>query len=313
MELFDVLDQAAASSSSSSNSLLQGPIGSGASTLLLQSFSYALESSWVVIYVPRSINLVDSSSPYAYNEALQTYLQPAIARAMLEKILSVNKSVIANMSTRSESVSLDKGPAIEAGTLLTEVIQEGLKSTATPVATQQVLELVLKTLVQQTDVPVLMAIDSAQALFSTSSYRDADYRQLKSYELAIPRLLHACLRKTGAGSFGGIQRGKVLLALSLQHKEWPAPVELRRALRLNHVDAYTKMDDTMQQIVEECQIDKIEVGSALAKEEAASLFEIARSQGGLWSAADDEVLLAKLVESGGNLGTFHRSLRSSIL
>ena len=283
------------------------------STLLLQSFSYALESSWVVIYIPRTINLVDSSSPYSYNPSLQTYLQPAIARSMLEKILSINEDLLAKISTPDGAITLDRGTKIETGTKLTDVIREGLKSSATAVASQQVLETVLRTLVQQRNVPVLMAIDGAQALFSSSLYRDADYKQLQSYELAVPRLLQACLRKTGSGSFGGIQRGIVLSALSLQHKEWPIPDEMNSAMQLDFVEPYARLDNVMQQVIRDCQFEKLDLGAGLTRAEAISLFDLARQQGGLWNTANDELLMTKLVESGGNLGTFDRSLRSSIL
>jgi small subunit ribosomal protein S29 len=272
-----------------------------------------MESSWIVIYIPRAINLVDSSSPYAYSETLQTYLQPAIARSILERILAINGDLLSRIETGDGSVTLDRDVKIKPHSKLTEVIREGLKTSASPAATQQILEITLKTLVQQKEVPVLMAIDGVQALFSQTMYRDADYKQLKSYQLAVPRLLQACLRKSGPGSFGGVQRGMTLTASSLQHKEWPLPIEMESALRLKKVDPYTKLDETMLSILQDCDLEKLEFGLELTRPEAASLFAIAKQEGGMWNMANDEFFMAKLMESGGNLGVFDRSLRGSIV
>ncbi|UZJ54476.1 hypothetical protein CBS101457_003796 [Exobasidium rhododendri] len=313
LRLFDILDKSAASSSSSPNTLLLGPTGSGLSTLLLQSFSYALESSWIVIYIPRTINLVDSSSPYVYSEVLQTYLQPDIARGILERLLSINETSLSKLTIGGEAVKLDRGLTIEANTNVTLVAREGLKNTASPTATQQILEIVLKRLIQQNDVPVLVAIDGAQALFSTTTYRDADYRQLKSYELAVPRLLQSCLRKSGPGSFGGVQKGKVLTAYSLQHKEWPISDELKSALELENVDPYKKLDPIMHALIQDCEFEKVDFELELTKSEAISLFEVAKEEGQLWHASSDEYFMTKLVESGGNMGVFDRSLRKSAM
>jgi len=232
---------------------------------------------------------------------------------MLEKILAINENQLSKLTTEGNAINLDRGLTIEANTKLTEVIREGIKSNTSPTATQQILEIVLKTVVQQKETPVLMAIDGAQALFSTTMYRDADYRQLKSYELAVPRLLQSCLRKSGPGSFGGVQRGKVLTAFSLQHKEWPVPAEMKSAVQLDIVDPYTKMDTIMHAILQDCEFEKLDFGLELTKLEAISLFELARQEGGMWNATNDEYFMTKLVESGGNLGVFDRSLRSSIM
>lgn len=309
-----MLDKSSASSSSSSsNLLLQGSTGSGTSTLLLQCFSYALESSWIVIYIPRTINLVDSSSPYSYNEALQTYLQPEIARNLLQKILANNESSLSKLDTGAESITLDGGLTLQPNTTITKAIQAGFKTETTAAATQQILELTMKIIIQQKEIPVLMAIDGAQALFSKSRYRDADYRELQSYELAVPRILQTCLRKDGPGSYGGVQRGKVLASFSLQHSEWPVPLEVQAGARLQSIDAYAKLDETMLGIVEDCRFDTMEIASALTMNEAASLAELARDEGGRWTAISDEFFMSKLVESGGNIGTFDRSLRKSTL
>jgi small subunit ribosomal protein S29 len=240
-------------------------------------------------------------------------LQPEIARTLLEKILAINGNNLAKLSIGEKSVALEGGLTIEANATLTRAIEAGLKSNASPAAAQQILELVLKTIMQQRDIPVLMAIDGAQALFSTTLYRDPDYRQLQSYELAVPRLLHSCLRKDGPGSFGGVQRGKIITAFSLQHKEWPVPVEVKAGLKLEDVDAYAKVNQIMLGILQDCRFSTMDIPSALTLAEAVSLADLAREEGGRWSSISDEYLMSKVLESGGSIGTFDKSLRKSTM
>jgi hypothetical protein len=54
--------------------------------------------------------------------------------------------------------------------------------------TVEALEGVLATLAEQTEFPVLIAIDEVQALFSTSGLRTPDYKILESYHLSTPNL-----------------------------------------------------------------------------------------------------------------------------
>lgn len=284
----------------------------GISTLILQCVSYALESSWIVVYIPRAINLVDSSSPYTYSETLKTYLQPTIARGILERLLAIHRDNLLKLSIPTQ-ITLDGGNNLEKGLNLAKAIEIGLGKDATPATTQQTLEAIMKVLSQQAEIPFLLAIDGAQALFSTTRYRDRDYRQLQSYELAVPRLLQACLRRSGPGSLGQERRGLALSAFSLQHKEWPVPVEVRTALRLDDVDAYARLDEIMLGIVEECQMSTVDIPPSLSLTEAASLYDLARDEGGLWSQNSDEALMSKIAESGGNIGTFDRSLRRSVI
>lgn len=205
LDVLDTLDKSR--SSPTPNTLFQAPIGYGVSTLLLQAFSYALESSWIVIYLPRTVGLVDSSSPYVYSETHQAYVQPELTRNLLQRILEVNKGQLSKIALQDGPFTLDGGSKVEQGTNLAAVIQEGLRSDASPAAVHTIFEVVMRAIVQQRQTPTLLALDGVQGLFSTSLYRDPDYRKLASYELGVPRTIQACLRREGVGSFGGVQSG----------------------------------------------------------------------------------------------------------
>lgn len=316
--MFSALDEAASTSTSSSNTILHAPTGSGTSTLLTQALSYALESGWLVISIPRVLRLVDNSSPYVYSEAQQTYQQPQVAQSLLEKILYVNQDLLGQVALADGAVSLGRSGKIEAGTNLSDVIRQGLTKGATPDTVQTVLEVVLRNIVQQRSVPVLVTFDGLQGLFSTSRYRDADYRPLESYELAVPRALQALLRKEQHSAMGGVQRGLVLGSSSLEHSEWPVPRELASvlpALAPRLIEPYAQVNQTTQSIVEACKFHVWDLVSnlKLSLDEASALLDITRQEGGQWSLTNDEILMTKLVESGGNVSAFDKSVRSSLL
>ena len=110
--------------------------------------------------------------------------------------------------------------------------------------------------------------------------------------------------------------GKSLTAMSLSNTKWPIPDEMRSALpNLNAaLHPYAKLNDEMLSIVNECQFKVWDLSNAvLTRKEAGALFDVALKEGGMWSIANDELFMSKLVESGGSVATFQRGLRGSLL
>lgn len=251
---------------------------------MLQAASYALESDWLLVYIPRGINLVDSSSPFVYSATSQTYVQPEATRALLTRILSVNgeeklREIDAEGGARASSVA--------------DLIKQALEE-QTPAALQRSLEAVLRSMVQQQKRPMLLCLDGAQAYFATTKYRDLDFRPLQSYELGLPRTLLSCLRRQGEGSFGGVQRGVSLVAPSPQHAEWWP---------------WTLSDDTHKQHHAQANFVPWSIGQHFTHSEAANLADVIRhEQNRVSDPVNDETYLAKLATSGANLGVFERSL-----
>ncbi len=104
--------------------VLDGARGSGKSTLLAQSIAYALDDGWVVISVPRAVNLINSSTLYTYSAQHKTYLQPEATKSLLEAVLKVNGAALKAIKT-TEAVDVD-GSRIEAGTPLETVVKRGV-------------------------------------------------------------------------------------------------------------------------------------------------------------------------------------------
>lgn len=121
---------------------------------------------------------IQSSTGYRYHPDSKSFHQPALASSLLETLVSVNRKALSNITSESQIGSSAKG------TTLDEVCRVGSKSEKAV----EVLFAVMEVLGKQTKVPVLLAIDEVQALFSTSQVRTPDYSILESYHLSTPNL-----------------------------------------------------------------------------------------------------------------------------
>jgi len=314
--------------------LLVGEPGCGKSTYLLQAVAHAVESQWAVLYVPRAIDLINSSAPYAYSQALATYLQPSLALGLLQALLSVNAAVLPRIS--GAAVQLDDAVSFPDKTPLDQVLKAAVKDGVTPVAQQRALEHALRTLMTQKEVPFLAAIDDVQALFRESLYRDPDYVPLQAFELAIPRALLSLVIAAPHSA----QRGAVLAAMSSAHADFPPSAELLTALRRSTAQpdapvpwerllatvscrsaatrvpephAYTPLQDTHLAHATASGFVPMDVGRPLDRAEAASLLQLMHREQSIWTVPNDEVLVAKLVESDGNMKAFERSWRTTLM
>ncbi|PKI85758.1 Rsm23p [Malassezia vespertilionis] len=315
--------------------LLVGEPGCGKSTYLLQALAHALEDGWAVVYIPRTIDMVNSSSPYVYSSVLQTYLQPEITNALLTAIGKVNNEVLKKLKSIAP-LTVEGHELFPKHTSLTTLVSKVLAEHTNPLARQLALELVFNTLAQQTEVPVLVAIDDVQALFAPSQYRDADFTQLQSYELAVPRSLLSLFLT----SKKGIQRGALLATVGMAHSEYPAPAPLLAAVRaassrrdaavpwarilqtfssptsptrVEEPHAYTPMDAQHLQNATDAHFAPLDVGARLTRAEASSLLDLMRREQVLWSPPNDELFVSKLMESNGNICVFERSWRATLV
>ncbi|SPO25195.1 related to RSM23 - mitochondrial ribosomal protein of the small subunit [Ustilago trichophora] len=317
LDLLDKLD-AASKGKKGTSILLDGSKGSGKSTLLAQSIAYALDDGWVVISVPRAINLINSSTLYTYSAQHKAYLQPEATKSLLEAVLKVNGAALKEIKT-TEVVEVD-GSKFEAGTPVEALVKRGVDEASSAAAKQTLLEAVFKTLSTQVERPVLVAVDDAQALFRTTLYKDPDFINLESFEMGLPRTLLSLLTSSSTS----IKRGAIIAALSSVHTEFPSPPELQIALSeksgsaklvTQAINAYTKLNgqhlthakDALQ------RADVIDTSNPLTKKEAAEIFKQLKEERRHWSAVNDELFLEKLVESGGNARIFSKSLVSTLL
>ncbi|WFD28721.1 hypothetical protein MNAN1_003734 [Malassezia nana] len=334
LELVRALEQAGASGTEAPRRLLIGEPGCGKSTYLLQAVAHAIESKWAVLYVPRAIDWINSSAPYTYSPAHAVYLQPTLTLGVLQALLRVNADLLSRI--RIEAVQLDESLSMAAGTPLDQMVQAAIKEGVSALAQQRALEHALRTLMTQKEVPFLVAIDDVQALYRESQYRDPDYVPLHAFELALPRALLSLVLAAPRRA----ERGAVLAALSAAHAEFPPSPELLTALRRDasqpgasvpwarllatvscrsaatrvpEPHAYTPLQDTHLAHAKASGFAPVDVGRPLDRTEAASLLHMMHREQSIWTTPNDEALIAKLVESDGNIKAFERSWRTTLL
>jgi small subunit ribosomal protein S29 len=292
LSAIDTLDAASVKSSHETRIVLTGEKGTGKSFTLLQAVQYCISRNWIVMYIPRAVTLVNSSTPHIYDPRTRTYLQPAMAYQTLQRFLTVNRTNLSRLTMRNELI-LDRKPTLPAGTFLKDLIDVGLKDQS---VAPTILSVLLSELGEQTAHPVLLAVDDFHALYCQSTYRDPQYQPIKSYHLSMPRLLLEYA--SGKRSF---TRGAVFGAISTTHNSFPIPLELRETLNLSHPipnSPYFKRSAVMQAYAKGLQ--KLEVPPHMSVTEAAGMFEIWMKDRALHSAPNDELFMAKYTEASGN-------------
>ena len=131
---------------------------------------------------------IESRTEYAYNSSTKLFNQPALAHSILSSLLTANPTTLSSIKTKTQIGKYKSNTSISE-----------LCKAAKSAESVETLEGVLETLAEQSERPVLVAVDEVQALFSTSGVRTPDFRILESYDLSTPNLFLHYL--TGKKSF----------------------------------------------------------------------------------------------------------------
>ena len=297
LSVIDKLNVAAKESSGRHRYVLHGEGGSGRSVSLLQSVIYAQQSDWLVWYIPKSQHLVDSSFDYIPPAAgTQTWSQPALSAHLLKTFAESNKDKLTKMKISEDCAGVKAGDSLYALCL---------HASAQESAAVDVFEGVFKQLNTQTTYPVLLAMDSVQALFQPTLYRDQHFNKLQPYDLSVTAKLLELISgrqqlKKGAivtatsSTPTSMQIPPVLLAqLGLQPK---TPINPLKKWNTRHLDNSNGL-----QLVDM---------KSLTFAEAVGVFESLGKTLGISYPMSDELLLAKFTEAGGSPKVFTNSLRS---
>lgn len=113
---------------------------------MLQAMSAAWQKNWIVIYLPRATELIDSTSPYAYNATTQTFHQPALTARLLAATLSANKKALSGI-TLGKEYETATGQELAADEKLDALMARAAKDETISV---DVLEIVFEVLSKQT-------------------------------------------------------------------------------------------------------------------------------------------------------------------
>ncbi|WVQ94151.1 hypothetical protein IAU59_001229 [Kwoniella sp. CBS 9459] len=305
VDMAQKLDGGVDQSSKDARYVLTGDRGSGKSMLLLQTIAYACETGWIVLCNPRASEWTNSSSHYIYDSTTQTFAQWQSAQRMLNALSELNLNKLEAIKLSSD-VELAPGRIVEAGSTLNTLVQTGAKDDRVAV---KALDAVLAVLEQQTQYPVLWAIDEAQTLFTTSKYRTADYTPIEPYHLSTPRLaLHFI---AGRRTFS---RGAVITALSLSDPTTLPSPALNTALSLaspRPITPYTQLDP-YHLAHASSGLKKIEVPFGMTSTEASGLFQLFARKG--WApGGTDQLFMESFTASGGNPRELARGLGRTYL
>lgn len=303
----DTLDEASSKSSRDTRLVMTGPSGCGKSFLLLQAVEYAAHNKWIVMYIPRAIKMVDSSTAYTYDSRTRTYLQPNFSYEILRRFFSVNQSALQHMKSRGELVT--ELQSLPEGTPLLNFVQAGLSYKEDAPA---VLSALMDELSRQTTHPVLLAVDDIQALYNYTAYRDPHYRALMPQHLSIPRIVLEYA--SGKRAFA---RGAVFGAESTSNTAFQMPLELSEALGIPPLRPAGPYVARSKELAEYAQgLRNFPVPAQLSVDEAASLFElwmkdnalhsgeVRGTDGELQSRPNDELFMTKYCEASGNPRAF---------
>ncbi|KAJ7576845.1 mitochondrial ribosomal death-associated protein 3-domain-containing protein [Mycena floridula] len=302
----DLMDDALNEGSMENRFVLTGKPGCGKSYTLMQAVHHCHLNDWIVIYIPRAQNLVNSTTMHSYDLRTQTYIQPEFAQQLLKRIYEVNKK---HFHDRGENKGLRltrnysaQGFAelsgatrkdVNKGSPLVEVVSIGIESTQFAASA---LQFVMIELGSQNSIPVLLAIDSFQSLYCQTLYRDPHFARIRSYHLAIPRLLLEFA--SGQRLF---RNGAVLGAVCSSDPNFPMPPELETALDIEGKTTRSPYDKFVPELAGYSSgLQTMKVPDTFNVAEATAIFEAWMKNGASSAAATDDFFLAKYTESSGN-------------
>lgn len=132
------------------NGFPAGRSGCGKSFLLLQVVKHCAAANWIVIYIPRAVNLVNSTTSFTYDIRTQTYLQPGLAFQIIQRMLRVNEELFTSIMLQDDLV-LEKR-SFSTRESLYDLMRFAVGARSRKIAQSPVvLEAVMRTLEKQTE------------------------------------------------------------------------------------------------------------------------------------------------------------------
>lgn len=128
--------------------------------LLLQTVSYALETDWIVLYLPRLSSTIDSSAPYTYHASSGTFHQPTLAIDAMRKLVDNNGKKLDGLVVKTAVGPIKEGMSISEAVRVgakdekfaVEVLEAVLEAVGAQDKSAPCLELVVVTIEAQADV-----------------------------------------------------------------------------------------------------------------------------------------------------------------
>ncbi|KAJ2518077.1 hypothetical protein GGI11_002966 [Coemansia sp. RSA 2049] len=166
---------------SSKASVIDGKAGTGKSAELLKLAAVGTSSDYLVIYAHSTFPWVDSSRPYAPGSDGTMYVQHELTMELMKTIHGMSKAALAKVPLGKE-ISFGKRSLGSTMTLL-DLVDFAVK---VPSVSQDALGHLLEIASKQTEVPVLIAVDDVNTLWTNTLYRDQNDAILPASRLRLP-------------------------------------------------------------------------------------------------------------------------------
>uniref|UniRef100_A0A060THR6 Small ribosomal subunit protein mS29 n=1 Tax=Blastobotrys adeninivorans TaxID=409370 RepID=A0A060THR6_BLAAD len=204
-----------------------GPLGVGKSTTLTQAHALAVEQGYIVLHVPRPIELVNGTTDAVYDDSLGHFAQPMYARRWLARIARANREMLSTLPVTMEH----KVTAGSKTQNLYELITQGRRK-----GPAQTLAALVAELEAQTTAPVLFTMDDIN-VFADHIYsenRSTSNMPIYHGDLQVPHLFLEFL--AGKRTFA---KGAVMAAVSGSHR---MNETILAGLSLTQPSPYAKID-----------------------------------------------------------------------
>lgn len=300
LSTIDKLDKAAKESSKENRYVLHGDSGSGRSISLLQSVVYAQQSGWLVMYIPKSQHLVDSSYDYVppVEGSNSLWSQPALSAYLLKTFAESNKDKLANVKISQDYAQVKKGDSLYDLCMYASKFEN---------SAVEVFEGVFAELNKQSTYPVLLAMDSVQALFQPTLYRDNHFNKLQPYDLSVTAKLLELISARQQ-----LNKGAIIAATSSTPTSMQIPPVLLAQLGLQPQKPVNSFKKWNTKHLENSNGLKLVEMNKLSFAEAVGVFESLGKSLGISYPMSDELLLSKFTEAGGSPKAFTKSLRNML-
>ncbi|KAF9975709.1 37S ribosomal protein S23 mitochondrial [Actinomortierella ambigua] len=298
ISLLEKLDNAMQKPSSENRMVLTGETGSGKSALLMQAVSHCMSAGWVVIYVPNATSWVNSS--FAYNKVGNTtnFVQPLLASQIAGQVAKNNKSILSKLKLSSK-VKVGRHD-MEQGTTLFALLEQAVKD---QYSAQDAMEILLKELSAQKEVPTLIAVDEVNALYKPTQYLDPKAKELDPEQLLLPRLFLNYI--SGKASLG---QGAVVAATS-ESLIANQSLALHVALGVKQVSPYTKLSESIMSWT--TGLTNIPV-PAYTRAEAKGVFDYYKKGNIIYDAPTEDLFVNRFITSNGNPRKFFTACAKGI-
>ncbi|KTW32035.1 uncharacterized protein T551_00717 [Pneumocystis jirovecii RU7] len=162
--------------------VLIGDQGTGKSFCLLQAQCWAFQKGWIVLAIPRGLDIVNNTTPFFYHKETGLWRQPEYTSSLLEKFSKANFDIL-NQIFLSREYYIGNC-VISKFTSLFKFLEIGVLNSS---ISHEILEIFLKELNIGNCPPVLFTFDNISVVCSPSQYMSSEYKTIHPYELALIR------------------------------------------------------------------------------------------------------------------------------